>query len=104
MDDYESSHALFISPRAADGREGETAEDRLKAAQAKLVGSRVLLVADTPEFAKKGAMVNLGIKNNLIWIEFNVDRAKKAGFPIDPGRFRILEDLRTKKNMLTYVQ
>jgi hypothetical protein len=103
MDDYEPCHALFISRQAADGRGGETTEDRLKAAKAKLEDSRVLIVADTPDFAEKGAMVNLGIENNLIKIEVNVDRAKAAGFPFTPGRLQILEDLRTRKKMLTYV-
>lgn len=88
--EYQPCHLLFISPFPAEGREGETAEERLRAAVRRTQGAPVLLVSDTPGFAQKGAMINLSIasqrfddgEKTVVKMEINLELAKRAGLDI----------------------
>lgn len=79
MKDYQPCHILFVSNAPAGDNPKEQAADRLASALAALNKKPVLLVADSPGLATKGAMLNLYLEMNKVKYEINVEAIKSAG-------------------------
>jgi hypothetical protein len=89
--DYEPCHILFVSSQAADGSVEKTLSERL-AATARIVGnSTVLVVGESPDLARQGAVANLlyDRATNLIRLEINPDAAARAGLKLAPDLLRM---------------
>jgi hypothetical protein len=79
MKDYQACHILFVSNAPAGDNPKEQAADRLASALATLNKQPVLVVADSPGLAAKGAMLNLYLEMNNVKYEINVEAIKGAG-------------------------
>ena len=58
---------------------GASEHKRLSAVLDRLQGAAVLTVGDFPGFCESGGMVNLGLADNKVRLEINVEAAEKAG-------------------------
>ncbi|MBL8798248.1 MAG: YfiR family protein [Planctomycetia bacterium] len=79
MQDYRPCHLLFISSEPAGNNPKEQPGDRLASALAALKQQPVLLVADTPGLAGRGAMLNLYLEKGTVRYEINVEAIKAVG-------------------------
>lgn len=79
MQDFQPCHVLFISNAPADAAAKEQTADRLASALADLKKRPVLVVADTPGLAGKGAMLNLYLEKDKVRYEINVEAIKAVG-------------------------
>lgn len=73
LDEIETCHILFVS---------SSEKDHLEEVLSKLRGSQVLIVGDTPGFAKRGVGINFYIKKNKVRIEFNKRALEKSGLKV----------------------
>lgn len=82
--DYKPCHILFISSSSAVQGKAEKALERLQAALEKTKGSPVLVVSDSPGFARKGAAINFLVdrEENRVKLEINMDAVKRAGLKV----------------------
>lgn len=79
MKDYQPCHILFVSNAPAGDNPKEQPAERLANALRELNRKPVLLVADSPGLAAKGAMLNLYLEKNKVLYEINVEAIKGAG-------------------------
>jgi len=79
MKDYQPCHILFVSNVPAGDNPKEQAADRLTSALTALKTKPVLVVADSPGLAAKGAMLNLYLEMNKVKYEINVEAIKGVG-------------------------
>lgn len=73
LDEIETCHVLFVS---------SSEKNHLEEVLSKLSGSQVLIVGDTPGFAKRGVGINFYIKKNKVRIEFNKRALEKSGLKV----------------------
>lgn len=78
--DYTPCHILFV---AASER------DRLPAILEKLADSPVLVIGDTPGFARRGVAVNFVIEHSKVRFEINPAAAARAGLKISSKLLRL---------------
>lgn len=98
--DYTPCHILFVSRFAPDTDRRQTAQQRLEAALTATTGKSVLLVTDSPGFARRGAAINFARDAQGEGIlEINRVTAQQQQLEIDPRLLRlatIVQDLPTK--------
>jgi len=73
LDEIETCHVLFVS---------SSEKDHLEEILSGLSGSPVLIVGDTPGFAKWGVGINFYIQKNKVRIEFNKEALEKSGLKV----------------------
>lgn len=71
--DLRQCHMVFV---------GASESGRLPEFSSRLDGLPVLLVGESPEFARKGGTVNFTIQDNKVRFEVNVDAARRARLKI----------------------
>jgi len=86
-DDLEACHLLFVG-----AREG----DRIPEAVNHLDGAGVLTVGETERFAQSGGIMNLGLRENMVQFEVNVEVAERAGLHISSKILKLGRVVRTK--------
>ncbi|MEX2317832.1 MAG: YfiR family protein [Pirellulales bacterium] len=89
--DYQPCHILFVANQAADGSEEKSLAARLDAAQQVAGKSTVLVVGESADVARQGAVANLMFDRatNLIRLEINPDAAARAGLKLAPDLLRM---------------
>jgi uncharacterized protein DUF4154 len=83
--DLRQCHILFISSSEAN-RTGELAS--------RLEGLPILVVGETPEFARRGGTVNFTIEANKVGFEVNVDAARRARLNISAKLLKVARIVR----------
>lgn len=73
LDEIETCHVLFVC---------SSEKNHLEEVLSKLRGFPVLIVGDTPGFAKRGVGINFYIKKNKVRIEFNKRVLEKSGLKV----------------------
>lgn len=91
LHDYEPCHILFISNEPTDQEAQETLSERFQSAKAAVAGRAVLLVGESAELSRQGAVANLVFDRdvNLIRMEINPDAASRAGLKLSPDLLRL---------------
>ena len=84
IDEYRPCHLLFISDRAEPQQAPESSQDRLRDALRRVGGDPVLIVTESAELARRGAMINFvaDVEDRLIKMQINRDAARRAGLDI----------------------
>jgi hypothetical protein len=80
--DYQPCHILFIAP-------DDMTEKRLEQVREKAKNAPLLLVGDTAGFARKGAIINFFIEENVVKFEINPDAAKRAQLKVNAQLFQL---------------
>jgi hypothetical protein len=87
--DFEPCHVVFVAPSTASG---DTAEDQLKALQAKVKSPGPVLIADTEGLAQKGAFIRCYVnEEKKLRFEVNVEAAKRGGIQFKPEFLRLAQ-------------
>jgi uncharacterized protein DUF4154 len=73
LEDLESCSVLYVS---------RTEETRLREVLGALRGSSVLTLGEDERFARLGGIIGLGMSENMVRFEVNVDVARRAGLTI----------------------
>jgi hypothetical protein len=89
--DYEPCHILFVSSQGADKSDEKTLAQRFKAAKSVTQGKAVLVVGESVDLARQGAVANLIFdrETNLIRLEVNPEAAARNGLKMTPDLLRL---------------
>lgn len=87
VEDYTPCQILFV-PRSTDAGLRRQLTQRV-------AGAPVLLVGETPGFAKQGGIINFYIFNNNVRFEINPDVAKERGLKISAKLLRVATIVRS---------
>ena len=83
--DLRQCHILFVS--SSEGtRAGELT--------ARLDGLPILLVGETPDFARRGGTINFAIDDNKVGLEVNVDTARRSRLNISAKLLKVARIVR----------
>jgi hypothetical protein len=77
-DKIQPCHILFVSQAA-----------ELPPALEKVPTRNVLIIAQAPGLAKRGAVINLVVEGNRVRMEVNPDEAKRRGLTVDPRIYNL---------------
>ncbi|MGH9350479.1 MAG: YfiR family protein [Vicinamibacterales bacterium] len=83
--DLRTCHILFVSSSEAA---------RAPELRTRLDGLPILLVGETPEFARRGGTINFTIDDNKVKLEVNVDAARRARLNISAKLLRVARIVR----------
>jgi hypothetical protein len=91
--DTKPCQILFVASRPAKASDEDTPAERLRAALEVLKDQPVLVVADTPGLARKGAAITflVDLDENRIKLEINLEAVKRRGLKIS-SRLLALKD------------
>ena len=84
LPEAEQCHLIFVSQSESEELDGIM--DRLK-------GQPVLTIADMPEFAKSGGVINLKVIDDRSHFEVNVDAATQAGLLLSSKMLRLADNV-----------